>query len=137
MLRVGVTSRFVWARAGTAAGSLLMMRKALPSTRTRLERRWGFPVQWTVSASARWSAGDQMLKYGSQATSGTDGGRSRFAVGALSTEVQWERRPAPSSAARQTSEEFCFGFIERPESLRPDLSQQSPTRLQDGRCRHC
>src|SRR5262245_33014461 len=52
-----------------------MRRKAFPSIRTRLVNRCGAPVQWVVPVSVNLSAGDQMLKYGSHATSGTEGGR--------------------------------------------------------------
>ena len=58
-----------------------MTRKVFPSIRTRLVSRCGLPVQWVVSASVNLSAGDQMLKYGSHATNGTEGGRKCFCVG--------------------------------------------------------
>ena len=76
IVRVGKTSTPVCGSAGTAAGSLPITRNALPSIRTRLVRRCGLPVQCVVSASVSLSPGDQMLKYGSCATSGTAGGRS-------------------------------------------------------------
>src|SRR5438552_18721298 len=81
MVRVGSTSRFVCGSAGIFAGSLPITRNPLPSIRTKLVSRCGLPVQWTVSASVSLSAGDQMLKYGSHATSGTAGGR-RVGTGA-------------------------------------------------------
>src|SRR5437764_9373003 len=43
---------------------------------------WGARVQWRVVSSVRRSAQDQMLKYGSFATSGTAGGRSAGPGGA-------------------------------------------------------
>jgi hypothetical protein len=58
-----------------------MSRKALPSIRTKLVKRCCLPVQWVVSTSVSLSPGDQMLKYGSQATNGTDGGRNVSACG--------------------------------------------------------
>src|ERR1035441_7983603 len=42
--------------------------------RTSADKLLGLPVQWVVPASVRRSAADQMLKYGSWATSGTAGG---------------------------------------------------------------
>ena len=36
---------------------------------------WGVPVQWLLQPSVSRSAADQMLKYGSQTTSGAAGGR--------------------------------------------------------------
>ena len=38
--------------------------------------RCSLPVQWTVLPSVSRSAGDQILKYGSHATRGVDGGTS-------------------------------------------------------------
>src|ERR1039458_297172 len=43
--------------------------------RTSADKLLGLPVQWVVPVSVRRSAADQMLKYGSWATSGTAGGR--------------------------------------------------------------
>jgi hypothetical protein len=49
---------------------------------TWLEMQLGLPAQNRVSAPVRVSAGDQMLKYGSHATSGTAGGRKRLSSSA-------------------------------------------------------
>src|ERR1035437_100089 len=43
--------------------------------RTSADKLLGLPVQWVVPVSVRRSAADQMLKYGSWASSGTAGGR--------------------------------------------------------------
>src|ERR1041385_3324980 len=62
----------------------------------QLVSRCRFPVQCTVSASVNLSAGDQMLKYGSHATSGTDGGRKvgggSAAPSARATKVKKNKR---------------------------------------------
>ncbi len=50
-----------------------------------LVRRCGLPVQCVVPVSVSLSAGDQMLKYGSHATSGTDGGRKVSAPAEIAT----------------------------------------------------
>ena len=76
IVRVGWTSSCVCGKTGSLAGSLPISRKTFPSIRTRLVSRCALPVQCIVSASASLSAGDQMLKYGSHATSGTAGGRN-------------------------------------------------------------
>lgn len=51
-----------------------MTRNVLPSMRARAVSVFGLPVQWRVPSAFRRSAIDQMLKYGSCATSGTAGG---------------------------------------------------------------
>src|SRR2546423_8653467 len=76
MVRVGKTSRLVFDKGGTAATSLPINRNGFPSMRTMLVNRWARPVQWVVLTSVSLSAWDQILKYGSHATSGTAGGRN-------------------------------------------------------------
>jgi hypothetical protein len=56
--------------------------------RTSRDRLFGFPVQWIVPVSVNRSAADQMLKYGSWATSGTAGGRSGAKLCADTTKVK-------------------------------------------------
>src|SRR6266536_3439608 len=80
MVRVGKTSSPVCGSAGAEATSVPIKRKGLPSIRTMLVRRCARPVQWVVFTSVNLSACDQMLKYGSQATSGTAGGRNGAAM---------------------------------------------------------
>ena len=57
-------------------GPLPKKRYVLPSMLAVPVRAFRPPVQCTVSASVSRSAGDQMLKYGSCATRGTEGGRT-------------------------------------------------------------
>ena len=91
----------VYNSAGTLAGSLPISRNPLPSIRTRPVSRCGFPVQCTVSASDNLSPGDQMLKYGSHATSGTEGGRSGAACAMVA--------PMKITAARKRRFMRCMG----------------------------
>ena len=58
-----------------SAGCRPTTRSDWPSMRRVPCKGWGRPVQWVVSQSVSRSAGDQMLKYGSCATSGTAGAR--------------------------------------------------------------
>src|SRR5262245_20354778 len=81
MVRVGRTWRPVCASAGASAGFAPATRYVLPSIRTSEKSVCGFPVQWRVSASFNRSLNDQTLKYGSDATSGTAGGRKAAVAG--------------------------------------------------------
>src|ERR1035438_1775538 len=75
-----------------------MTRKFFPSIFTNPVNCRALPVQCVVSASVSLSAGDQRLKYGSQATSGTDGGRKVSAR--RLTEPAFSSKAAHSMAAR-------------------------------------